>query len=317
MKDQFEDKREGAKKIMHAIGELPDDMILRANPENWKDGVYVGKDDLKESEDKAVKEGSLKIISKWIMKKRKMVAFAATVFLCVIAAGVWKMNGVDENIRDKINNDWSEDIVQSTSEPENTYTPLHDTNKKHKKKHKNKVKVEKKKIKKEHDNKTAGNNKKPKQQKSEPDKTTSPGIEQYSDTNDEDVSRRRTGAGEDEKNISDDNDTKYQTTEPSLADTADSSDADASVDDVTAYKIDEQGNKIVVNISADAEKLAVMLDEKKYLTDADTGGCVAVIRYKEKDYYYDPDAKMLIISGKGAKLSDSENAELKKILKLD
>lgn len=44
MNNSVDEKRECAKKIMHAIGELPDDMISKANPENWKDGVYIGED---------------------------------------------------------------------------------------------------------------------------------------------------------------------------------------------------------------------------------------------------------------------------------
>ena len=44
MNSSVDEKRECAKKIMHAIGELPDDMISKANPENWKDGVYIGED---------------------------------------------------------------------------------------------------------------------------------------------------------------------------------------------------------------------------------------------------------------------------------
>lgn len=94
MNSSVDEKRECAKKIMHAIGELPDDMISKANPENWKDGVYIGED--KDTAGNVCDTGRRKItvISEWIRAKRKQVAFAATLFLCVIVAGVWKINSV-------------------------------------------------------------------------------------------------------------------------------------------------------------------------------------------------------------------------------
>ena len=59
------------------------------------------------------------------------------------------------------------------------------------------------------------------------------------------------------------------------------------------------------------------MTEKKFSSDSDTEGYDAVIKYNGNEYYYVSKTKMLITSGKGAKLSDSENAEVKKILKID
>ena len=42
MKQLDDEKREKSKKIIDAIGGLPDDMISKANPENWEQGVYIG-----------------------------------------------------------------------------------------------------------------------------------------------------------------------------------------------------------------------------------------------------------------------------------
>ena len=46
-------------------------------------------------------------------------------------------------------------------------------------------------------------------------------------------------------------------------------------------------------------------------------GYDAVITHNGTEYYHVSKTKMLITSEKGAKLSDSENAEVKKILKID
>ena len=43
MKQLDDEKREKSKKIIDAIGGLPDDMISKANPENWEQGVYIEK----------------------------------------------------------------------------------------------------------------------------------------------------------------------------------------------------------------------------------------------------------------------------------
>ena len=42
MKQLDDEKREKSKKIIDAIGGLPDDMISKANPQNWEQGVYIG-----------------------------------------------------------------------------------------------------------------------------------------------------------------------------------------------------------------------------------------------------------------------------------
>ena len=42
MKQLDDEKREKSKKIIDAIGGLQDDMISKANPENWEQGVYIG-----------------------------------------------------------------------------------------------------------------------------------------------------------------------------------------------------------------------------------------------------------------------------------
>ena len=323
MKKQLEDKTESAKKLMHAIGELPEDMISKANPENWKNGIYIGKDDLEAADDTKTERSRLSEIFRWTLKKRKMVAFAATMFLCVIVAGVWKINSLDEHIKEKVNNEQSDDIVWDTSEPESTYEPLQGTGKKHKKSSKNKVKKDNKKNNKGENRKTTKKNDKPKDEESVPDNTPVPGIGQYSDDNDEDTNRRGIGTGDDNNEDTDDkSDVKEESTESPQVGTDPDASGDDNVSDenisVTAYKIDEAGNRSAVNISsADALRLTLIIDGKKYLADADSDGYAAVIRYKGSDYYYDSDSKMLIISGKSAKLSDSENAELKKILKLD
>lgn len=87
---------------------------------------------------------------------------------------------------------------------------------------------------------------------------------------------------------------------------------------VTVYKLDSQGSKTAVNItSSDSLKIADIIDGKKYSQDVETNGYAAVLKYKGNEYYYDSKSKMLVVSGKGARLSESENAELKKIIKLD
>ena len=59
------------------------------------------------------------------------------------------------------------------------------------------------------------------------------------------------------------------------------------------------------------------MTERSFLLTQTQKGYDAVIKYNGNEYYYVSKTKMLITSGKGAKLSDSENAEVKKILKID
>ena len=61
-------------------------------------------------------------------------------------------------------------------------------------------------------------------------------------------------------------------------------------------------------------KIENLIEGKKFSSDSDTEGYDAVIKYNGNEYYYVSKTKMLITSEKGAKLSDSENAEVKKIL---
>lgn len=325
MKKQIENKRDGAEKLMHAIGELPDDMISKANPENWRNGVYIG-EDAESTEDKDTQKSILTIISGWILTKRKMVAFAATMFLCVIVAGVWKMNSVGEHIEDKVSNEQSHEVIQDTSEPESTYNAVHDY-KKTKKKKKDEIKKQEKKNKKEDNNDSVKDNHRKNTGEVEPDETPVPELGQYSDDNDDDdsINRRKGAAGETDSDNSEDTsesqakDDEVAAEPPTaLAPDDNTSATDTPVEDITVYKLDEQGNKNSINItSTDVVKLTDMIDGKKYITDAATEDCTVVIRYNGSDYYYDSSEKMLIISGKGAQLSDSENSELKKILKLD
>ena len=74
---------------------------------------------------------------------------------------------------------------------------------------------------------------------------------------------------------------------------------------------------LLVYLAQNQKKIENLIDGKKFSSDSDTEGYDAVIKYNGNEYYYVSKTKMLITSEKGAKLSDSENAEVKKILKID
>ena len=318
MKNSVDEKRECAKKIMHAIGELPDDMISKANPENWKDGVYIGENSLENVSD--TKRGKITVISEWLLTKRKQVAFAATLFLCVIVAGVWKMNSVSDHIENNLNNEQPNQIIEGTSEPENTYDPLTGITKSKKRNKKNKgEKAEKKVPQNDGKNYVPKNNDNKKDEDDEPDSTKLPEMKDYKDDNDNSSDRRGIGKGEDGDNRDNSQTSKDDATDaPPQAAIPDTPDESIPQESVTAYKLDSQGNKTAVNITAaDALKIADIIDGKKYSQDVETSGYAAVLKYKGNEYYYDSKSKILVIAGKGAKLSESENAELKKIIKLD
>lgn len=318
MKNLTDEERERAKKIMHVIGELPDDMISKANPENWKDGVYIGEDLEKNAGDTG--HGKITVISEWILKKRKQVAFVATLFLCVIVAGVWKMNSVSDHIEDNINNEQPNQIVESTGEPENIYGPLQGTIKKKKRNKKNKGGKSAKTVPKNNrKNYAHKNNNDKKAEGSEPDSTELPEMKDYNDDNENSSGRKGKGtegdSGKSDNTQSSKNDASDAPPQAAAPDTPEES---ATQESVTAYKLDLQGNKTAVNItSADASKIADIIDGQKYSQDVETEEYAAVFRYKGNEYYYDSKSKLLVTSGKGAKLSESENAELKKIIKLD
>lgn len=144
-------------------------------------------------------------------------------------------------------------------------------------------------------------------------------MKDFNDDNENHPDRKGTGTDEDGENSDNTQPSKDDTTDaPPQAAVPDTPDESVTQESVTAYKLDSQGNKIAVNItSADALKIADIIDGKKYSQDVETSGYAAVFRYKGSEYYYDSKSKMLVTSGKGAKLSESENAELKKIIKLD
>lgn len=318
MKNSVDEKRECAKKIMHAIGELPDAMISKANPENWKDGVYIGENSLENVSD--TKRGKITVISEWLLTKRKQVAFAATLFLCVIVAGVWKMNSVSDHIENNLNNEQPNQIIEGTSEPENTYDPLTGITKSKKRNKKNKgEKAEKKVPQNDGKNYVPKNNDNKKDEDDEPDSTKLPEMKDYKDDNDNSSDRRGIGKGEDGDNRDNSQTSKDDATDaPPQAAIPDTPDESIPQESVTAYKLDSQGNKTAVNITAaDALKIADIIDGKKYSQDVETSGYAAVLKYKGNEYYYDSKSKILVTAGKGAKLSESENAELKKIIKLD
>ena len=318
MKNSVDEKRECAKKIMHAIGELPDDMISKANPENWKDGVYIGENSLENVSD--TKRGKITVISEWLLTKRKQLAFAATLFLCVIVAGVWKMNSVSDHIENNLNNEQPNQIIEGTSEPENTYDPLTGITKSKKRNKKNKgEKAEKKVPQNDGKNYVPKNNDNKKDEDDEPDSTKLPEMKDYKDDNDNSSDRRGIGKGEDGDNRDNSQTSKDDATDaPPQAAIPDTPDESIPQESVTAYKLDSQGNKTAVNITAaDALKIADIIDGKKYSQDVETSGYAAVLKYKGNEYYYDSKSKILVTAGKGAKLSESENAELKKIIKLD
>lgn len=88
MKQLDDEKREKSKKIIDAIGGLPDDMISKANPENWEQGVYIGeKSGENNSNDSYEDKNKVVLFGEWLLKRRKAVAFVATLFVCVIVFG--------------------------------------------------------------------------------------------------------------------------------------------------------------------------------------------------------------------------------------
>ena len=321
MNNSVDEKRERAKKIMHAIGELPDDMISKANPENWKYGVYIGED--RDTAGNVCDTGSRKItvISEWILAKRKQVAFAATLFLCVIVAGVWKINSVGERIEDNLKNEQPGQIIEGTGEPDSTYDPFAGVTKKKKRNKKNKGEKAGKKVQQnERRNYVHKNNGDKKGQESELDSTKLPEIKEFNDDNENHPDRKGTGTDEDGENSDNTQQSKDDTTDapPQAAEPDTPYDDTTLQESVTVYKLDSQGSKTAVNItSSDSLKIADIIDGKKYSQAVETSGYTAVLKYKGNEYYYASESKLLVVSGKGARLSESENAELKKIIKLD
>ena len=121
MKQLYDEKREKSKKIIDAIGGLPDDMISKANPENWEQGVYIGeKSGENNSNDSYEDKNKVVLFGEWLLKRRKAVAFVATLFVCVIVSGVWKLNSMDSKIEEKAN-DGDNYVTEQTAEPESTY----------------------------------------------------------------------------------------------------------------------------------------------------------------------------------------------------
>ena len=99
---------------------------------------------------------------------------------------------------------------------------------------------------------------------------------------------------------------------------SDKPDKTDTTESVIVYKNDSDGNRTAISISgSESKKIQNLIDGKKFSSNSDTEGYDAVIKYNGNEYYYISNTKMLITSGKGANLSDSENAEVKKILKID
>ena len=63
------------------------------------------------------------------------MAFVATLFVCVIVSGVWKLNSMDSKIEEKAN-DGDNYVTEQTAEPESTYYVWDGKKKKHPKKKK-------------------------------------------------------------------------------------------------------------------------------------------------------------------------------------
>ena len=136
MKQLDDEKREKSKKIIDAIGGLQDDMISKANPENWEQGVYIGeKSGENNSNDSYEDKNKVVLFGEWLLKRRKAVAFVATLFVCVIVSGVWKLNSMDSKIEEKAN-DGDNYVTEQTAEPESTYYVWDGKKKKHPKKKK-------------------------------------------------------------------------------------------------------------------------------------------------------------------------------------
>ena len=151
MKQLDDEKREKSKKIIDAIGGLQDDMISKANPENWEQGVYIGeKSGENNSNDIMRDKNKVVLFCEWLQKRRKSCRFVATLFVCVIVSGVWKLNSMDSKIEEKAN-DGDNYVTEQTAEPESTYYVWDGKKKKHPKKkktgkHKKTVKKETGKI---------------------------------------------------------------------------------------------------------------------------------------------------------------------------
>ena len=67
------------------------------------------------------------------------------------------------------------------------------------------------------------------------------------------------------------------------------------------------GEHTVTDISLDRAKIENLIEGKKFSSDSDTEGYDAVIKYNGNEYYYISKTKMLITSGKGAKLDIIED----------
>ena len=317
MKQLDDEKREKSEKIIDAIGGLPDDMISKANPENWEQGVYIGeKSGINNSNDSYEDKNKVVLFGEWLLKRRKAVAFVATLFVCVIVSGVWKLNSMDSKIEEKAN-DGDNYVTEQTAEPESTYYVWDGKKKKHPKK--KKTGKHKKTVKKGNRKNITTNKKHPGKKDVVPDQDEEPAPTMKSYSEDNDTDRKRMGDGADDNAQSDNEQNSTapeQTQQPdSKSDKPDKTDTTESV---IAYKNNSDGNRTAISISGpESKKIENLIDGKKFSSDSDTEGYDAVIKYNGNEYYYISKTKMLIASGKGAKLSDSENAEVKKILKID
>lgn len=317
MKQLDDEKREKSKKIIDAIGGLPDDMISKANSENWEQGVYIGEKSGKNDSNEIYEDkNKVVLLGEWLLNRRKAVAFVATLFVCVIVSGVWKLNSMDSKIEEKVN-DGDNYVAEQTDEPESTYYVW--DGKKKKKPKKKKTNKGKKTVKKGSRKNRITNKKQPEKKNVVPKQEEEPAPTMKSYSEDNDTDRKRMGDSVDDNSQTDNvqsSTAPEQTTQPDSK--SDKSDKIDTTESVIAYKNDSDGNKTAVSISdSDSKKLESIITEKKYSSDSDTSGYDAVIKYKGNEYYYVSKTKMLITSGKGAKLSDSENAEIKKILKID
>lgn len=317
MKQLDDEKREKSKKIIDAIGGLQDDMISKANPENWEQGVYIGeKSGENNSNDSYEDKNKVVLFGEWLLKRRKAVAFVATLFVCVIVSGVRKLNSMDSKIEEKAN-DGDNYVTEQTAEPESTYYVWDGKKKKHPKK--KKTGKHKKTVKKGNRKNITTNKKHPGKKDVVPDQDEEPAPTMKSYSEDNDTDRKRMGDGADDNAQSDNEQNSTapeQTQQPdSKSDKPDKTDTTESV---IVYKNDSDGNRTAISISGpESKKIENLIDGKKFSSDSDTEGYDAVIKYNGNEYYYVSKTKMLITSGKGAKLSDSENAEVKKILKID
>ena len=318
MKQSEDKKREQTKKIIQAISNLPDDMITKANPENWKDGVYIGEQSESEKNDvHEDKQNNTIKFGEGFIRHRKIVSLAAMLFVFIVVTGVWKMNSIDMKIEDNLM-DKQESYEFQTDEPENTYNAMNE--KKKSKKKKQKDKREKRVIQKE-DKKDKNKNdmQSEKDTPSDDDNEPLPTMGSYSDENDNNSKRKGVDAGNDEEEKDKVNENDAQASAlPTPDSNNNSTDKNESEINVLAYKIDSQGNRTAINIqNSDKKRIVSIVEEKKYSSGTASGEYSAVIRYGGKEYFYDAKSKELIVSGKCTSLSENENIELKKILKLD